>query len=507
MATVKTQDGKVLLKNGKVSCTCCGAPCNVIARSLCGTPDPLCGFLEFTCPESGTPETEGYQPAVEPSCPRKVYKTKTVHTVYSASGSYTNPTGCPAVDSEGNPTGGDPTADTDAYSYSRDTTETWEKELNEAEECVDSYTGSGESERVWNNGCGDREHENYTCSSTLTDGVWSSSCSGVGCGLHSDPFLPGYIGEHEDCSAVWAGPWAGMGPEGFGSGVWTSVSTVYTQTTKTETYIRSDSGTDSVSGWSYENEATHTITTTLSDEVANPAMDSLVNKICDERACSEWDGDSTCRYSNTPTCGTDEVSDQYGMSFLTYYGEYLNELRYQPEGCIVPGSATLTFKAESECPCEDIKQESNLSIVLRDLTPGNTYRATLKFLKCEFAKNEDEESEDYGKYLCPSCTTGVPCADGVDNADAGDQFIEFEATDWGEVLSDRLGQAEVEYTICVLKDEAHAWNLAHAAEIELEPTLERTVGSTSGSIDILEINHHYVWLDSCKVTEVTPPAP
>lgn len=243
-----------------------------------------------------------------------------------------------------------------------------------------------------------------------------------------------------------------------------------------------------------EASSTVNVTEVLSDEITDGG--NLASKICDEDTCNEAEADPSCRYSSTPKCGTDEENtNRDGLTYLTIGGPD-SELGYWPEGCILPGGSFAAWAANSDCENpSNFHQESSLSLVLKDLVVGHRYRATLHFKRCEFAKDGE------GNYMVPTCTSGVPCKT-VDGAtvweDVPDQFIEFEATDWGEVLSNRLGETDIEFAICQLKDEAHAWNLRKP-----EGADDRTVGSTAGGFDVPEINHHYTWFDYCELTDIT----
>ncbi len=249
-------------------------------------------------------------------------------------------------------------------------------------------------------------------------------------------------------------------------------TTVRTKTTETKTF--SYSGTSGLpygfdSGSRAEN---YSVVTTLSEEI--PLSEVLLSGICNEDAFCDPETDPGCE----PCCTGEGAPGRLWES--------------TPYGCITPGSSGTAWDA-TDCDTSATMsgQSSTLSLWFKDLVPGTTYKVTITYKRCEFAKDEADN------YLTPTCSAGVPCVEGVENTTLTDE-VTFEATDWAELLSDRCGQCDIEYQRCVLQDEADAWNTANPEETP------RTVACGSPGFDVPAIANHYTWFDSCLIEVVTP---
>lgn len=216
-----------------------------------------------------------------------------------------------------------------------------------------------------------------------------------------------------------------------------------------------------------------TTTTTLSDEIT--LEDSLALKVCNQDRCFEAENNPECRYCCTDRGGGDRDGFVYTDS---------------PEGCIVPGSSSVAWNTS---PCDGSGKQKgqsvSLSLWFKGLVPGTTYRATITYKRCEFAKDIDDN------YILPYCGGLTPCIDGVDPTEITDEIV-FEATDWAEILSNRCSQCDILLKKCELEDEANTWNLANP---ELPP---RTVACSAGGFSIPTASDHYTWFDRCQLEVV-----
>lgn len=219
-----------------------------------------------------------------------------------------------------------------------------------------------------------------------------------------------------------------------------------------------------------------TLTITLSDEV--DLFGALAEKVCDTEACDSEEEEPGC-----DLCCTDRGGPISGERYLD-----------TPEGCITPGSSAIAWDV-SPCDTSGARagQSVKLSLWFQDLVPGTTYKATITYKRCEFAKDEDDE------YIVPSCSATGPCEEGPYST-LTDEIV-FTATDWAEILSQNCGLCNILYKKCELEDEAIAWNAANPEEPE------RTVACTTGGFDIPTVANHYTWFHSCTTEVVAPEDP
>ena len=430
-----------------MECCCGGVSCNTIPLSLCSdgylTWDG-CGYAEFTCEESGTLGTEGYQPKVETSCPPKFYRTRTVVITEASSGYY-------QLYMDGDP-------------FER---ATWSSTLSaeityryvECSPTLVAATGTSTSSSKYENPPPAVETDDF-CESNLSlvDGlaVWNGTVTHNGFYPIHDPTPwsepAGY------CSWDYSPYYNGVGGAVSGPNV-----TVTKSKTSMQLVINSPYSSTPVNGngWLGESSSLITVTETLSDEIT--LHDSLLSVLCPAVPCDP-NTESGC----IACCDDDS-------SFIKYSGS----------GCVAPGSSPLAWDASSCSANTRSGQSSRLSLWFSGLTVGQCYQVTLTFGRCEFAKDGE------GHYLVPTCESGVPCTD-APNETFTQTLPIFQAEAWGEMLTDNCGRCDIAAILC--------WLNANKPE-------GATVACTIGAIDVPAIQNHYTWFSSCSIVSVECPTP
>ena len=214
----------------------------------------------------------------------------------------------------------------------------------------------------------------------------------------------------------------------------------------------------------------------------------------------------------------DENWEQLGFHYLCPYS-----LPREPEGCLMRGSIAASWfwlegGADWNCPSlgtdagskgnptigptPGVAHIASFSVALRDMTPGASYRLTLKYRVCEIGHDAD---------VTPNCGEAVNhgcLEEAVEEGDREwetvDRTMEFEATDWGEILALDCDELAVRIKKCQLKKIAYELNSAD--ELGEEDAEYRTV-ACSAPVDAsllrvpVEVDAYYVLL-SCDLEEI-----
>jgi len=383
-------------------------------------------------------------PPVEKSCPPKYYRTKTETSVFSF---YQD------VEPSGN----------NQRNYT--VTTVTSAVINEEGDCVFalvSCTGTHSSSQLFPLG------GTYSCS-----GVFTTEDDGMG-GLQCYPKMLEENGV--DLSAFDIHAQCGGGDGSLPTAVVTVPSTTVRVSVQAETV-----GLTTVS---------KTTTETLSDEI--PYSEMMRDQVCEEDQCFETEEDPDCRYCSTPFCGTNvENTNRDGLKWA---------VPDSPIGCIKPSATNMTWLIDG-CSGGDLSvRTTDLTLVAKDLTPGQWYRLDVTYLHCFFSSYPP----DYpvvglrGTFIDPTCFSIGSCAEG--SYASTTDTIEFQADHWAEVLSNFCDHCEIMYLVCQLKDEAKAWNDANPLETP------RTVDCSAGGFQMPVLSNNYTWVESCSVTEIDPPA-
>jgi hypothetical protein len=471
MPTVKLQNGKVILKDGNVSCSCCPTGILVLSTSLCGriNPDTVCGFPEFTAPAQGEEFIDGepnpdYVPAVVASCPPRFYRTKTTETEIS----YSFSTTC---------SGGDPgTCETTAYNYSftQDSTETQTKFYDEEEE-LEQDRCKDESEFVGSSSSSESE---TILGDTYTD-TCSSSTDENGNWVGTYVYYSGWEVEVD-------GPCGGI-PEwvdlSSATNEDTTTSTVHTSTSTLSSFTSRTFEEDDMTPWTETSsiDFSSSIITTLSDELT---PGELLDNICQQRRCTSEDEDITCQL-----CCTDR--DEGPIDGIYYETHDEDD---EPLGCFVPDSSYVAWQQGCEGDhCADSEGRSaDLSFVFKDLVPGESYEVEVTFVRYDYAK----DSED--NVICPiGCYIPINGVDIESETEVVETFT-FTASNWAVIRSNHCDLCSVKYQKCALEDEAEAWNDANPDEPE------RTVTCSSSGMLIPTEKETYTWYRSATITLAAP---
>jgi hypothetical protein len=417
--------------------------CNVIAQSICVPTAIACAFFEFTDPDADPPLVR--------SCPPKYYRRKVRTITGEFSWNIDGDDSVPIFDTQ--------------YSSQIEQQDIWTHEVDESGICQLIHEGTGTSTSDYQTeALGDDPEAHVTCTSTYLNGNWSAIYTPELENEHPLLYLPCFYLPLEytnlETNEVFALPWEDISPP--------------KTSTKDEYSIFLDF-TEGNSDYTATYSGSYSEITVLEEEV--PFSEVLRQSICNEETCSESQELEDCRYC----CTERENESRSGVRYVT---------PASPEGCVQTGNSTLAWNSS---PCDGSNtvsgQSSTLSLYFRGLVPGTTYRATVTYLRCEFAKDENDE------YLIPSCSHDVLCNEEGANQEITES-IEFEAEHWAEILSTRCDQCDIMRLKCQLEDEVEAWNANNPEETP------RTVGCSSGGFEVPAVPNHYTWFSSCKLEEI-----
>ena len=159
---------------------------------------------------------------------------------------------------------------------------------------------------------------------------------------------------------------------------------------------------------------------------------------------------------------------------------------WTPE-CLQPWETTVAWDA-SNCAEDEYKGRSVTHYLwFKFLTPGQKYRVTIFFTKCQFALDPVTLTP-----IVPGCKFDGPCLDGTYVATA-ERSLEFTAEHWAEILG-LDADCRVARIKCQLEDEADNYNATKASEAP-----ERSVGFTHGYIVSPVETGFYTFLDHCAL--------
>jgi len=433
---------------GGTSCCCDGGYCGFIPRSVCGQANMVCisgpgptYYPEFTDPAS---------------CPPKYYRTKT--TRREESWTYSNTTG-----------GVPPTTYTGHGNLIWTTIETvgFNEETEEcdfAKDCTGTFTGATSH----NSGGGNSQDYDYTtveCDDLPYGSCWSGTLT----------WQSGDVISY-DCADWDVGGIYLEGSNGFGdipllhgaSGDWTVNS-------PTEREVEEDLSVSEGSEYTGFSKRTET----LSDEVT---IDEMIDT-CSVVPCVEGDPPDEFSEACTTFCCTDRGSPREGLAYRT---------PLIPEGCAKGGRSPMAYLVCGSAAGTRVGQGSKITLWVKDLTPGTSYRMTLVYKRCSF------QLDGMGEYIQPAACDPGPCYEiNSDDYREVTDHVDFVAEHWAEVYGE-CEQCAVMLKICELEDEANDWNIDN-------PGPDRTVGCGGTPFNVPTHSNTYTWAHSCELTELPPP--
>lgn len=483
MSSVALQAGQVTLKDGQVSCSCCGdARCQVLPQSLCRhlfyEPVPW-AFAEYTAAASNVGDC--IQPAVAVSCPPVFYRKKTTRIQHNLNTS--------KIDLITYPPGSGVGRDTEEVENSKTQEEEWTIVEQRYPDGPSTYEGEGSSYL--------RTYLGTKFDDVLV-GFQENVCTAQVVGVTSDG-QPIWDGENAFDSMGF-----GFDPESQTTPVTTRCATdpgggvvvtceIRNPFSKIITITRTynlDPLFESLDGQA--GTATSIISETLSEPV------EVLHNLCDEEGCDSDDDPPAINGCNY-LC-TDRGSGQNGITYeVAPDNKTINDA-----DCVHPRRSGTAWLGTPGCTDpESPRQNVSLSAVLRDLIPGNQYRLTLHLKRCCYEPPEATEENPIDFQTCSSpffpCTTD---SEGNTELVPVSPFVlEFEAEHWGEViatsLSSQFSVTDPLLAKCQLEDEAAAWNAANPSEPP------RTVGySSDGNFRLPLFYPCYVWFDSCELEDL-----
>ena len=214
----------------------------------------------------------------------------------------------------------------------------------------------------------------------------------------------------------------------------------------------------------------------------------------------------------------EENWEPLGLYFLCPY-----VLPKDPLGCLMRGSIAASWfwlegGAGWNCPSlgESAGSKGNVtlgpqpgvahiasfSVALRDMTPGTSYRLTLKYRSCEIGHHVDVTPDCEGPHN-PGCVVEAEEEDDRE-WETVERTMEFEATDWGEIIALDCDELAVRIKKCQLQKIADELNSVE--ELGEEDEGYRTVACSApvepSMLRIpVEVDTYYVLL-SCDLEEI-----
>lgn len=245
----------------------------------------------------------------------------------------------------------------------------------------------------------------------------------------------------------------------------------------------------SVGSYTWHSETT----TTLSDPVDTSEVNLPAKSICVREDCTPSGIGLTGSPCGDPDTGcTEDCGDCEGKKY-TYPATPDCCQQYETEGAAWAKS----FGGDSHAYAS--RQDSDMGLVLNGLEAGAHYRVSITWASCPFTQDES------GNNTPPNCAH--PPSGGIDTStcfdpdtgepvDSSTDILEFEATDWGEVLFVDTDWCEAKRQYNLLQKSALDWNAANPL------ATPRTVALTAGGIVVPRHADKATWLYSIEIVKL-----